>query len=117
MKALKLSAVFNAISPYSHEQHLLSTKLCSMKLFGELHLYVKFLKCFMDMEVVNWSKMQEVYQSELQSLFVFDKTTLDGVKRWNDLHSRVIEHVVSPLIFRIFVFFLRTTLESLLRHW
>lgn len=55
------------------------------------------LKCFTTSELMNWSRIKELYESELRStsssVGVFDVGTDEGNKRWEDLRKRVVEHV------------------------
>ena len=48
-------------------------------------------------ELMNWSRIKELYESELRSpsssVGVFDVGTDEGNKRWEDLRKRVVEHV------------------------
>ena len=54
----------------------------------------EFLKLFLAPELMRWPKVSEVYGQMLRATFVFADSE-DGRKRWEDLHSRVIEHVRS----------------------
>lgn len=49
-------------------------------------------KCFVTPELMRWPKITEVYGSTLESTSVFNKSTDDGNKRWQELHHRIIEH-------------------------
>lgn len=41
---------------------------------------------------MRWPKIVEIYGKELQKCFVFSQSIPEGVKRWQDLRTRVIEH-------------------------
>ena len=64
------------------------------------------LKCFTTAELMRWSHIKEVYESELRTgstaSGVFDPKTDEGKKRWEDLRKRVVEHV--SLILNLFSF-------------
>lgn len=55
------------------------------------------LKCFTTAELMRWSYIKEVYESELRTgssaTGVFEQATDEGKKRWEDLRKRVVEHV------------------------
>lgn len=55
------------------------------------------LKCFTTAELMRWSHIKEVYESELRTgssaTGVFEQATDEGKKRWEDLRKRVVEHV------------------------
>ena len=43
---------------------------------------------------MRWVKVEEIYGAALKSLPIFDPKTESGKKRYEDLHKRVIEHVI-----------------------
>lgn len=49
-------------------------------------------KCFVTKELMRWPGIEHIYGATLRSTPVFGSTE-DGEKRWDDLHTRVIEHV------------------------
>ena len=55
------------------------------------------LKCFTTAELMRWSHIKEMYESELRTGLsatgVFEQATDEGKKRWEDLRKRVVEHV------------------------
>lgn len=55
------------------------------------------LKCFTTAELMRWSYVKELYESELRTSTsatgVFEPATDEGNKRWEDLRKRVVEHV------------------------
>ena len=55
------------------------------------------LKCFTTAELMRWSYIKELYESELRTSTsatgVFEPATDEGNKRWEDLRKRVVEHV------------------------
>lgn len=51
------------------------------------------MKCFVTRELMRWPSIESVYGPTLQGTDVFEEKTLAGRKRWEDLHTRVIEHV------------------------
>ena len=53
------------------------------------------LKCFTTQELMRWPGIQGIYGETLRATSVFGP---ESGKRWEDLHTRVIEHV-RPLYF------------------
>ena len=55
------------------------------------------LKCFTTAELMRWSHVKEVYESDLKkeptATGVFEPGSDAGDKRWEDLRKRVVEHV------------------------
>lgn len=55
------------------------------------------LKCFTTPELMRWSHIKELYESELRTgasaTGVFESDADEGNKRWEDLRKRVVEHV------------------------
>jgi hypothetical protein len=43
---------------------------------------------------MRWTKIEEVYGATLKSLSIFNQGTEAGKKCYEDLHKRVIEHVI-----------------------
>ena len=48
------------------------------------------MKCFVTKELMRWPGITEIYGSTLRKTDVFGS---DQDERWQDLHTRVIEHV------------------------
>jgi hypothetical protein len=62
--------------------------------------YRELLRLFINSELIKWSGLCDVYETELKQgsakykpTDVFDSNTEEGQKRWKDLRSRVVEHV------------------------
>jgi hypothetical protein len=60
----------------------------------------ELLRLFINSELIKWSGLCDVYETELKqgsakykATDVFDPNTEEGQKRWKDLKSRVVEHV------------------------
>ena len=65
-----------------------------------MNFFRELLRLFINPELIKWSGLCEIYENELKhgneerkATEVFDPSTEDGVKRWSDLRSRVVEHV------------------------
>ncbi len=50
------------------------------------------MKSFVTPELMQWSKVEQVYSTVLKSTSIFNQTTEEGKKRFEDFHKRVIEH-------------------------
>ena len=57
-------------------------------------LYSNLAKCFVTRELMRWPGIETIYGPSLRVTSVFGDTA-EGSKRWDDLHTRVIEHVES----------------------
>jgi predicted RNA-binding protein with PUA-like domain len=60
----------------------------------------ELLRLFINSELIKWSGLCDVYETELRqgsakykATDVFNPNTEEGQKRWKDLRSRVVEHV------------------------
>jgi hypothetical protein len=53
--------------------------------------YSNLVKCFTTQELMRWPGIESIYGATLQGTSVFGGE--EGVKRYKDLHTRVIEHV------------------------
>lgn len=60
----------------------------------------ELLRLFINSELIKWSGLCDVYETELKQgsakykpTDVFNPNTEEGQKRWKDLRSRVVEHV------------------------
>ncbi len=58
------------------------------------------MKCFTTRELMRWPGVEGIYGPTLRNTEVFGK---DSGKRWEDLHTRVIEHVC-PLPHQLSIF-------------
>jgi 26S proteasome regulatory subunit N5 len=101
---LSYVVMFIALASYDHEQSDLIHRIAADKNLEKLALYKQLIKSFTTSELMRWPKIEQLYKAELQKSFVFSPSTAEGVKRWKDLHHRVIEHnirVVSKYYDRI----------------
>lgn len=49
---------------------------------------------FINPELIRWDGLCSLYMETLRATPVFNPSTEDGEKRWNDLRNRVVEHVI-----------------------
>lgn len=69
------------------------------------------VKCFITRELVRWPSIETIYGPTLRKTRVFLEKEEDGDRRWEDLHTRVIEHVSHPWSNTFFFELLRCTLR------
>lgn len=84
--------LFASLSPFDNEQSDLVQRLNLDQNLRSLPLYQQYLKCFVTNELMRWPKIQEIYGPTFHQKPCFDNSE-KGVKRFSDLHKRVIEHV------------------------
>lgn len=96
-EVLRNAVLFLILAPYDNEQSDLIHRVSEEKTLDEIPLYRDLLKCFTTAELMRWSHIKEVYESELRTgssaTGVFEQGTDEGKKRWEDLRKRVVEHV------------------------
>lgn len=97
--ALKLAIVFSILSPFGEEQIELKRKLSTNNKIESIPMYHELLTCFQRDELIRWPVIEDVYKSELVSLFVFDQSTEDGRKRWDFLRERITDHNIRVISF------------------
>lgn len=84
--------MFIILAPYDNEQSDLIHRIYEDPNLGKTPLFKQLVKSFITEELSVWGKIENNYGSILKQSYVFNHSTDDGVKRWKDLHSRVIEH-------------------------
>lgn len=96
-EALKNVVIYLLLSPYDNEQHDHLHRLYEDKNLRELPEYFELLKLFKTDEIINWRSLAMHFENDLK----VGRETLpatnafkdaDGVKRWNDFRSRIVEH-------------------------
>ncbi|KAJ8655839.1 hypothetical protein O0I10_008503 [Lichtheimia ornata] len=89
---LEKAILFVVLSPYDNEQSDLLHRSYEDPNLSQIPLYQELAKCFVTSELMRWPKIEELYGEALGQTTVFSKTSDDGIKRWKELHHRVIEH-------------------------
>ncbi|KAI7884502.1 PCI-domain-containing protein [Lichtheimia hyalospora FSU 10163] len=89
---LEKAILFVVLSPYDNEQSDLLHRSYEDSNLSQIPLYQELAKCFVTSELMRWPKIEELYGEALGQTTVFSKTSDDGIKRWKELHHRVIEH-------------------------
>ncbi|KAK3872169.1 hypothetical protein Pcinc_022737 [Petrolisthes cinctipes] len=92
-KVLKHVVLFIILAPYDNEQSDLLHRIKEDKTLEEIPQYRDLLQLFVTAELIKWSKLCEVYETELRSdaTTVFPSTE-EGNDRWGKLKNRVVEH-------------------------
>jgi len=99
--ALKNCVVYVVLAPYDNEQCDLINRIQREKALQDIPRYLEIVKLFTNWELINWREWESSIQTLLSTggpqlesqptgAFDFNET---GNKRWEDLKSRVVEHV------------------------
>ncbi|ESP03883.1 hypothetical protein LOTGIDRAFT_212047 [Lottia gigantea] len=98
-EALKCVVLYLILSPYDNEQSDLMHRIKEDKNLEEISKYSDLLKCFTTPEIIQWKQLCSIYENDLKlgstmspATHVFNPKTEGGVKRWEDLKIRVVEH-------------------------
>ncbi|GAA57448.1 26S proteasome regulatory subunit N5, partial [Clonorchis sinensis] len=93
-QALKHVVAYLLLATFDNEQHDL---MCRRKLVKEMEripAYLEMLKAFTTPELLRWDEFCARYETILRTetdVFSKEKSPEKAEKRWNDLHSRLIE--------------------------
>lgn len=97
-EAMKNIVIYIVLSPFDNEQSDLIHRIAQEKYLEEIPFYNDLLKLFNTAELINWSVLENQFQSILRvgtvdcpATTVFDNSTT-GNQRWKDLKDRVVEH-------------------------
>ncbi|XP_025086548.1 26S proteasome non-ATPase regulatory subunit 12-like [Pomacea canaliculata] len=98
-EALKCVVLYLVLAPYDNEQSDLIHRVKEDKNLEQLPVYRDLLKCFTTPELIQWKLLCQNFEAELKTgsaasppTHVFNLKQENGVKRWADLKSRVVEH-------------------------
>lgn len=95
---------FIILSPHDNEQSDLLHRVASDARLLELPMHSELIKCFTNVELMRWPRIEEIYGQHLRSTPVFSKGDEKAEKRYAALKNRVIEHnirVVSTYYSRV----------------
>lgn len=92
-EALENVIYFVVLAPQTNEQSDMLNRLFIDPALAKLQLHYNLAKCFVTRELMRWPGIEHIYGATLRSTPVFGPSE-DGAKRWEDLHTRVIEHNV-----------------------
>ncbi|KAF8531920.1 26S proteasome non-ATPase regulatory subunit 12 [Gautieria morchelliformis] len=110
-QALEYIVYYVVLAPHDNEQSDMLHHLFVDPALAKLELHYNLVKCFTTRELMRWPGIEGIYGPTLRTTTVFGK---EGEKRWEDLHTRVIEHnirVISHYYSRIRVARLQTLLD------
>lgn len=95
---------FIILSSYDNEQSDLLHRVASDARLLELPMHQELIKCFTNVELMRWPRIEEIYGQHLRTTPVFQKGTEKAELRYTALKNRVIEHnirVISTYYSRI----------------
>ena len=98
-EALRNVVLFVLLAPHDNEQSDLLHRTKTDPNLDEIPTYRDILKNFTTSELMQWSKLMSLYETELRdgvqgspATGVFDRNTEKGAKHWDELRKRVVEH-------------------------
>ncbi|KAK2461608.1 hypothetical protein APHAL10511_006071 [Amanita phalloides] len=107
--ALEHIVYYVVLAPHNNEQSDMLHHLFVDPALARLELHCNLTKCFVTRELMRWPGIEAIYGQFLRQTNVFSQD-----KRWEDLHTRVIEHnirVVAEYYTRITLSRLTTLLD------
>ncbi|KNZ74127.1 26S proteasome non-ATPase regulatory subunit 12 [Termitomyces sp. J132] len=85
--ALEHIVYYVVLAPHDNEQSDMMHHLFIDSALSKLDLHYNLVKCFTTRELMRWPGIEAIYGEFLRKTPVFNSE-----KRWEDLHTRVIEH-------------------------
>ncbi|GLB35964.1 putative motif in proteasome subunits, Int-6, Nip-1 and TRIP-15 [Lyophyllum shimeji] len=85
--ALEHIVYYVVLAPHDNEQSDMLHHLYVDPALSKLELHYNLVKCFVTRELMRWPGIETIYGEFLRQTPVFSSE-----KRWEDLHTRVIEH-------------------------
>ncbi|KAF8305000.1 PCI-domain-containing protein [Clavulina sp. PMI_390] len=107
-EALENVIYYVVLAPQTNDQSDMLNRLYLNSALEKLELQYNLAKCFVTKELMRWPGIQHIYGATLRKTKVFGNDE-DGNKRWEDLHTRVIEHNVRV----ISQYYTRVTIQRL----
>ncbi|KAF8516535.1 26S proteasome non-ATPase regulatory subunit 12 [Hysterangium stoloniferum] len=110
-QALEYIVYYVILAPYDNEQSDMLHHLFVDPALLKMELHYNLVKCFTTRELMRWPRIEGIYGPTLRATTVFGD---GGDKRWEDLHTRVIEHnirVISHYYTRIHLSRLQSLLD------
>ncbi|KAF8349715.1 hypothetical protein F5887DRAFT_877458 [Amanita rubescens] len=107
--ALEHIVYYVVLAPHNNEQSDMLHHLFADPALARLELHYNLAKCFVTRELMRWPGIESIYGQFLRQTPIFSQD-----KRWEDLHTRVIEHnirVVAEYYTRITLSRLTTLLD------
>jgi len=98
-EALRNVVLYIILSAYDNEQSDLLARIAEETKLETIISFKRLIKNFTTHELIHWVRFKELYEKELcqgseanPSTGVFELSTEQGKKRWDDLKKRVVEH-------------------------
>ena len=91
-EVLESITYFIVLAPHDNEQSDMIHKLALKPEIEKLALHHDLVKSFTVKELMRWSSMGALYGDTMRASPVFAASTAKGNARWEELHTRVIEH-------------------------
>jgi len=88
-QALEHVVYYIVLAPHDNEQSDMLHRVFNYPELVKMDLQFNLMKCFTTRELMRWPGVEGIYGPTLRNTEVFGK---DSGKRWEDLHTRVIEH-------------------------
>ncbi|KAG8970673.1 hypothetical protein FRC03_004055 [Tulasnella sp. 419] len=115
-EALENIAYYVVLAPHDNEQSDMINRLYIDPALAKLDLQYNLVKCFVTKELMRWPGIESIYGPTLRTTMVFgpsptgdEDETAASAKRWEDLHTRVIEHNIRVISH----YYTRITLQRL----
>ncbi|KAG8986813.1 hypothetical protein FRB94_002648 [Tulasnella sp. JGI-2019a] len=108
-EALENIIYYVILAPHDNEQSDMINRLYNDPALAKLELHYNLVKCFITHELVRWPSIEGIYGPTLRQTPVFLTGNAEGDKRWEDLHTRVIEHNIRVIA----LYYTRITLSRL----
>ncbi|KAJ3734633.1 hypothetical protein DFJ43DRAFT_1130442 [Lentinula guzmanii] len=102
--ALEHIVYYIVLSPHDNEQSDMLNRIYLNPALEKLQLHCNLVKCFVTRELMRWPGIIELYGEFLRATPVFSIE-----KRWEDMHTRVIEHNIRVVA----AYYTRITLSRL----
>ncbi|KAF8078811.1 hypothetical protein FPV67DRAFT_1405141 [Lyophyllum atratum] len=107
--ALEHIVYYVVLAPHNNEQSDMLHHLFADPALSKLELHYNLVKCFVTRELMRWPGIETIYGEFLRKTPVFSSE-----KRWEDLHTRVIEHVERRVVAEYYTRITLLRLTSLL---
>ncbi|KAI8383056.1 PCI domain-containing protein [Blakeslea trispora] len=91
-EALQNAILFVILAPYDNEQSDLLHRIYQDTKLAQIPLYQELAKCFVTVELMRWTQIEQTYGQLLSQATAFNTSTEEGQKRLKELHHRVVEH-------------------------
>jgi len=91
-EALSHVVYYVVLAPHDNEQSDMLHRVSKYPELVKLESQYNLMKCFVTRELMRWPSIESVYGPTLRGTDVFEENIPAGRKRWEDLHTRVIEH-------------------------